>query len=41
VKWVLRYMSGTSDYYITYNNGHELVCGYVDSNFAGDFEKRR
>jgi hypothetical protein len=41
VKWVLRYLRGTSDYCITYNNGSELVCGYVDSDFAGDMDKRR
>jgi hypothetical protein len=41
VKWVLRYLRGTSDYCITYNNGCELVCGYVDSDFAGDMEKMR
>jgi hypothetical protein len=35
VKWVLRYLRGIGDYCITYNSGHELVCGYVDSNFAG------
>jgi hypothetical protein len=41
VKWVLQYLRGTSDYCITYNSGHELVCGYVDSGFAGSLDKRR
>jgi hypothetical protein len=41
VKWVLRYLRGTSDYCTTYNSGCELVCGYFDSNFAGDLEKIR
>jgi hypothetical protein len=41
VKWVFRYLRGTHDYCITYNNGRELVCGYVDSDFAGDLDKRR
>jgi hypothetical protein len=41
VKWVLQYLRGTSDYCITYNYGCELVCGYVDSDFAGDLDKRR
>jgi len=41
MKWVLWYLRGTSDYCITYTNGCELVCGYVDSDFAGDFEKMR
>jgi hypothetical protein len=41
VKWVLRYLRGTNDYCITYNSGCELICGYVDSNFASDLDKRR
>ena len=41
VKWVLWYLMGTCDYYITYNNGCELVCGYVDSDFVGDLDKMR
>eukprot|EP00253_Pinus_taeda_P013675 PITA_13675 len=41
VKWVLRYLRGTSSYCITYNKSSEFVCGYVDSNFAGDLDKRR
>eukprot|EP00253_Pinus_taeda_P028582 PITA_28582 len=41
VKWVLRYLRGTSDYCITYNRSSEFVCGYVDSNFASDLDKRR
>jgi hypothetical protein len=41
VKWVLLYLRGTIDYCITYNSGCELFCGYVDSNFAGDLDKRR
>jgi hypothetical protein len=40
VKWVFWYLKGTSDYCITYNIGCELVCRYVDSNFAGDLDKR-
>ena len=41
MKWVLRYLKGTNDYCITYNSGCELVYGYVDSDFAGDLDKRR
>jgi hypothetical protein len=41
VKLVLRYLRDTSDYSITYNSGRELVCGYVDSDFVDDLEKRR
>eukprot|EP00253_Pinus_taeda_P010898 PITA_10898 len=41
VKWVLRYLGGTSSYCITYNKSSEFVCRYVDSDFAGDLDKRR
>jgi hypothetical protein len=41
VKWVLRYLRGTSDYCITYDNGCELVCGYIDYDFVGDLDKIR
>ena len=41
VKWVLRYLRGTSDYCITYNRSSEFFCGYVDFDFAGDLDKRR
>eukprot|EP00253_Pinus_taeda_P005822 PITA_05822 len=41
VKWVLRYLRGTSSYCISYNKSSEFVCGYVDSDFAGDLDKRR
>jgi hypothetical protein len=38
MKWVLRYLRGTSNYHITYNGCSDLVCGYVDSYFTGDLE---
>ena len=38
---MLRYLRGTSDYYITFNRSSEFVCGYVDSDFVGDLDKRR
>ena len=41
VKLLLRYLRGTSDYYITFNNNNDYVCGFVDSYFAGDLDKRR
>ena len=40
VKWVLRYLGGTSNYCITFNCSSDIICGYVDSNFVGDFDKR-
>jgi hypothetical protein len=41
VKWVLRYLRGTRSYSITYDGSRDSVCGYVDSYFAGDLDKRR
>ena len=41
VKWVIRYLRGTSDYCITFNNNNDSVCGFVDSYFVGDLDKRR
>ena len=41
MKWVLRYLRGTSDYCITFNSNNDSMCGFVDSDFAGDLDKRR
>ena len=41
LKWVLRYLRGTSNYCITIDGCSDEVCGYVDSDFAGDLDKRR
>ena len=38
---MLRYLRGTSNYCITYKSCSDSVCGYVDSDFAGDLDKRR
>jgi hypothetical protein len=41
VKWVLWYLRGTCNFCITYNGCIDLFCGYVDSYFEGDLDKRR
>ena len=41
VKWVLRYLRGTSDHCISFDGHEGTVCGYVDANYAGDLDKRR
>ena len=41
VKWVLRYLRGTSDCCITFNRTSDSICSFIDSDFAGDLEKRR
>ena len=41
MKWALRYLRGTSDYCITFNNNYDYVCSFVYSYFVGDLDKRR
>eukprot|EP00253_Pinus_taeda_P007470 PITA_07470 len=41
VKWVLRYLRGTSDHCIIFNGSEGSFCGYVDVDYAGDLDKRR
>jgi len=41
VKLLLQYLRVTSDYCITYNGSSDLLCGYVDLDFARDLDKRR
>jgi len=41
VKWVLRYLKGTSDNCIIFYGSEGSVCGYVDVGYAGDLDKRR
>ncbi|KAH9658076.1 Integrase catalytic domain-containing protein [Citrus sinensis] len=44
VQWIMRYLKGTMEFGLLYGGlkqeGHQLV-GYVDSDFAGDLDKRR
>ena len=43
VKWILRYLEGTSNYDIMFARQREGTCrsGFVDSDYAGDLDKRR
>ncbi|KAH9651033.1 hypothetical protein KPL70_026595 [Citrus sinensis] len=44
VKWVMRYLKGTLDYGLMYGKSKHEVCevrGYVDSDFAGDLDRRK
>ena len=36
VKWVLRYLRGTSDHCIIFNGSEGSVCKYLDADYAGD-----
>ncbi|KAH9650271.1 hypothetical protein KPL70_026312 [Citrus sinensis] len=44
VKWILRYLKGTSDHGILFGKVDGATCevaGFVNSDFAGDLDKRR
>eukprot|EP00253_Pinus_taeda_P024560 PITA_24560 len=41
VKWVLRYLRGTSDHCIIFNGSEGSVCGYVDADYVGHLDKRK
>jgi len=41
IKRILRYINGTSDAALCYGGLEFTVRGYVDSDFAGDLEKRK
>ena len=44
VKWILRYINGTIDIDLVFKNyvtGKQEYIGYVDSDCAGDLNKRR
>jgi len=42
VKWILRYLKGTADMGLTFDKAkmNNSVVGYVDSDYAGDLDKR-
>lgn len=43
-KWILRYILGTTDHGLKFERSDvsdSLVVGYVDSDYAGDLDKRR
>ena len=43
VKWILRYLKGASDVGLTFqkDGGGISILGYVDSDYAGDLDRRR
>lgn len=41
VKWVFRYLRGTSDHCIIFNGSEGSVFRYVDVDYTGDLKKRR
>ena len=41
VQWILRYLRGSTDGCLQFGRTRDGVTGYVDSDFAGDLDKRR
>ena len=41
VQWILRYLRGTSNAYLQFGKTRDGLVGFVDSDFAGDLDKRR
>ncbi|KAL6328283.1 hypothetical protein AAG906_034426 [Vitis piasezkii] len=41
VKWIMRYLRGTSKLKLTFGNGKPILVGYTDSDMAGDVDNRR
>ena len=41
VQWIFRYLRGTSNACLKFGKTDEGLVGYVDSDFAADFDKRR
>ena len=41
VKWILRYLKGSSDTCLCFTGASSKLQGYVDANFAGDIDSRK
>jgi len=41
VKWILRYLKGTSDLPLYFGKANLVLHGYMDADFAGDLDTRR
>ena len=41
VKWIMRYLRGTSKLKLTFGGGKPILVGYTDSDMAGDVDNRR
>lgn len=41
IQWILCYLKGTADYVLCFGGKHTQLCGYVDSDMAGNLDKRR
>jgi len=41
VHWIFRYLRGTSSACLQFGKSSDGLVGYVDSDYAGDLDKRR
>ena len=41
VKWILRYLRGTSRVCLCFGSGEPMIDGYTDSGMVGDFDSRQ
>ena len=41
MKWVMRYLCGTSSLSLCFGTGKPILCGYTDSDMAGDVDTRK
>ena len=41
VKWILRYLRGTSKICLRFGDGKLVLCGYTDADMAGDVDTRK
>ena len=41
VKWIMRYLRGTSKLKLTFGSGKPILVGYTDSDMVGDVDNRR
>ncbi|PHT33090.1 hypothetical protein CQW23_29427 [Capsicum baccatum] len=41
VSWIFRYLHGSTDVCLQFGRNRDGIIGYVDSDFAGDHDKRR
>ncbi|CAL9129964.1 unnamed protein product [Musa textilis] len=41
MKWILRYLQGTSDACLEFGKNHDTLVGFIDSDYATDLDKRR
>lgn len=41
VKWIMRYLRGTSNFTLSFGSGKPVLVGYTDSDMAGDVDSRK